>query len=161
MLSAQESFFGKMLHPVKVRIFMLVYLPSAFFSGVLPVKANEKECTVRVPFKWFSRNPFRSTYFACLAMAAEMSTGILPLSLIHKRKPGISMLVTKLEANYFKKATGTTWFTCAQGLAFKEVIEDAVRDGQSHEFIAESVGRNAEGAVVAVFKITWSFKSRT
>jgi hypothetical protein len=44
--------------------------------------------------------------FACLAMAAEMSTGVLAMAHVYKRKPAISMLVVKMEAEYFKKATG-------------------------------------------------------
>jgi hypothetical protein len=31
-----------------------------------------------------SQNPFRSTYFACLSMAAEMSTGALALGIYIK-----------------------------------------------------------------------------
>ena len=52
-------------------------LPAAFFSGVRIKEVGETKCRVSVPYKWFTQNPFRSTYFACLAMAAEMSTGAL------------------------------------------------------------------------------------
>lgn len=160
MASQQEIFFRLMRHPLRVRLFLFWFLPSAFFSGVRPVLVNENECVVKVPYKWFSRNPFKSTYFACLAMAAEMSTGILALSLIYKRKPGVSMLVTRLEAEYFKKASDVTHFTCRDGQAMKEVVLKAISDGLSHTFIAESIGCNAQGDRIAVFRITWSFKAR-
>jgi hypothetical protein len=75
---------------------------------------NEEKCIASVPYKWLTQNPFRSTYFASLAMAAEMSTGTIALSNVYKRKPSISMLVTKMEANYFKKATGTIFFNFEQ-----------------------------------------------
>ncbi|MEJ7672361.1 MAG: hypothetical protein WKF59_06555 [Chitinophagaceae bacterium] len=41
-----------------------------------------------------------------LAMAAEMSTGILAMMHIYKRSHSISMLITNMEASYIKKATG-------------------------------------------------------
>ena len=46
-----------------------------------------------------------SFYLFCLSgMAAEMSTGALALTHLYKRKPAVSMLVVKVEAEYFKKA---------------------------------------------------------
>jgi hypothetical protein len=161
MLSQQEIFFRLIRHPLRVRLFLFRYLPSAFFSGVLPVELNENACTVKVPYKWFSRNPFKSTYFACLAMAAEMSTGILALSLVYKRTPGISMLVTHIEADYHKKATEVTYFTCNDGLVLKQIVENAIKDGNSHTCAVRSTGCNAKGEKIAVFTITWSFKART
>ena len=113
-----------------------------------------------MPYKWLSQNPFRSTYFACLAMAAEMSTGALAMAHVHKRKPAVSMLVTKLAAEYHKKAVGRTVFTCEDGGALLAAIENAVATGQGQEFIARSTGRNEAGETVAVFFITWSFKAR-
>ena len=88
-------------HPVKFRMFLFSKLPSAFFSGVRVKTLDENRAVVTVPYKWFSQNPFRSTYFACLAMAAEMSTGLLGLMHSYKREPAISMLVVGLEAKYF------------------------------------------------------------
>ena len=104
MLSPTEEFIQVMKHPVKFRLFLLAKLPAAYFSGVRVIDIDETKCVVSVPYKWFSQNPFRSTYFACLAMAAEMTTGSLGMMHVRKRFPAVSMLVVKLEAAYFKKA---------------------------------------------------------
>src|SRR5215813_13773421 len=104
MTSPIQSFINLVKHPVKFRLYLLSKLPSAFFAGVRPKEIDEKKCTVTVPYKWFSQNPFRSTYFACLSMAAEMSTGSLSMMHVYKRKPPVSMLVLKVESEYFKKA---------------------------------------------------------
>jgi hypothetical protein len=61
----------------KFRLFMLQKLPAAYFSGVRVREIRPEYARVSVPYRWFSQNPFRSTYFACLSMAAEMSTGLL------------------------------------------------------------------------------------
>lgn len=142
-------------------MFLFFKLPSAFFSGVMVQDVNELKCVTSVPYKWFSQNPFRSTYFACLAMAAEMSTGILALAHVHKRNPPVSMLVVKLEANYFKKATGLTRFTCSNGMEIKSIIELAITSGEAQTFKACSIGTNSQGETVAEFFITWSFKTKS
>ena len=149
-----------MKHPVKFRMFLFLKLPSAFFSGVRIKDIDEEKCVVTVPYKWFSQNPFRSTYFACLAMAAEMSTGTLGLMHVFKRTPAVSMLVINLEANYFKKAIGITTFTCNDGLVIQQTIENAIANGEAQTIKAKSVGVNEAGEIVAEFFITWSFKKK-
>lgn len=140
--------------------FMLVKLPAAFFSGVRMRKITEQEAVVSVPYKWFSQNPFKSTYFACQAMAAEMSTGVLALGQLYKRTPPVSMLVTGLKAEYFKKATERIYFTCSDGDAIKAAVEKAIATGEGQVFNAVSTGRTAAGEVVSEFVITWSFKAK-
>jgi hypothetical protein len=160
MESNFQLFAKQMTSPVKFRMFLLSKLPSAYFSGVRVKSLDENKCEVTVPFKWFSQNPFRSTYFACLSMAAEMSTGALALGHLYKRKPAISMLVVKTEGEYFKKAVDTTTFTCDDGPGIKRMIEEAVVTGEPRTIRAKTVGRNKAGELIAEFFITWSFKAK-
>src|ERR1700741_1841914 len=129
-------------HPLKFRKFLLSNLPNAFFAGLRIKDLDETVCRVIVPYKWFTKNPFRSTYFACLSMAAEMSTGALCLTHLYKRQPPLSMLVVKVESEYFKKATGKTNFLCEDGLLIKETIEQAIQTGEAKSIRARSVGKN-------------------
>jgi hypothetical protein len=160
MGQTNSAFITSLKHPFKFRMFLLSKLPNAYFAGLRIKTLDETLCQVSVPYKWFTKNPFRSTYFACLSMAAEMSTGALCLVHLHNRNPPVSMLVVKTEAEYFKKATGKTLFTCEEGLMIKETIEQAIQTGESKTFRAKSIGRNSEGLIVADFFITWSFKAR-
>jgi len=153
-----SSFLNLIRSPLKVKLFLLTNLPSAFFSGLSIPEADESHCVVRVPYRWFTRNPFRSTYFACLSMAAEMSTGVLAMAQIYKRNPPVSMLVVKTEATYFKKATGLTSFVCSDGTAIKAAVGQAIATGEATTIKARSVGTNATGDPIAEFFITWSFK---
>ncbi len=155
-----QAFLNIVKHPVKFRMFLFSKLPSAYFSGVRVKKATEDECMVTVTYKWFSQNPFKSTYFACLAMAAEMSTGVLAMAHIYKRQPQVSMLVTKMESYYHKKATGITRFNCQEGLAIKAMIEKAVSTGEGQVITITSTGKNEQDELVAEFLITWSFKAK-
>lgn len=147
-------------HPVKFRFFLLAKLPSAYFAGIRIKEADERKCVTTIRYKWFSRNPFRSIYFACLAMAAEMSTGTLAMAHLYKRIPSVSMLPVKFEAEYFKKATGRVFFTCEDGELTLKKIEEAISSGVSTSIRARSIGLNEKGEKVAEFFITWSFKVR-
>jgi len=161
MESNFQLFAKQMTSPFKFRVFLFSKLPSAYFSGVRVKGLDENKCEVTVPFKWFSQNPFRSTYFACLSMAAEMSTGALALGHLYKRKPAVSMLVVKTEGEYFKKAVDKTTFICQDGDQIKRMIEEAVVTGEARTVRAKTVGTNKTGELVAEFFITWSFKAKS
>jgi uncharacterized protein DUF4442 len=158
MSATTSPLIKSLTHPLKFRMFLLSKLPNAFFSGVRIRKIDENSCVVTVPYKWLTKNPFRSTYFACLSMAAEMSTGALCLVHLYKRDPPVSMLVVKVESEYFKKAIGRTSFNCEDGALIQDTIERAISTGEAQTVRAKSVGKNEEGAVVAEFFVTWSFK---
>ncbi|HWJ91020.1 MAG TPA: DUF4442 domain-containing protein [Flavisolibacter sp.] len=159
--SFPSEFEALLNSPLKFRLFLLKQLPAAYFSGVHLQSVNTERCEVGIRYKWLTRNPFRSTYFACLSMAAEMSTGILAMGNVYGRKPGVSLLVTAVEGNFFKKATGRTTFRCEEGGAIRQAVEDAVRLGQPQTVRVLSSGYSEEGERVAEFFVTWSFRQKT
>jgi hypothetical protein len=159
-MDTADSFIKLVQHPVKFRLFLLTKLPSAFFCGVRLKTISMEKAEVTVPYKWLSQNPFKSTYFACLAMAAEMSTGLLSMMNTYKKEPAISMLVTGLEAVYFKKATGLSTFVCEDGNAIRNTIEEAIKSGAGKSIKVKSTGYNEQHELVAEFFITWSFKAK-
>lgn len=140
---------------------MLSRLPAAFFAGLRVKELSGHKAVVSVRYKWFTQNPFRSMYFAVQSMAAEMSTGLLASGHIYKRNPAISMLVAGIEAKFFKKATDVVSFTCNDGEAILQQIEEAVVTGEPRTIKCRSEGTDIAGDVVSEFFITWSFKART
>ncbi len=147
--------------PLAFRWFMLTQLPTAFFAGLRVAALNDTQAVIRVKQKWFNKNPFRSIYFAVLSMAAEISTGVAGLGAIYKRSPGVSMLVTATEGKFYKKATGTILFTCADVAAVHAAVDHAVATGQPVTVVCHSTGKNEQEEMVAEFWFTWSFKART
>src|ERR1700743_3919580 len=97
-----DAFQKLVASPLKFRLYLLTKLPAAFFAGLRVAKADADHCVITIPYRWSTRNPFRSIYFACLGMAAEMSTGILAMSAVYGRQPRVSMLVLGMEAGFFK-----------------------------------------------------------
>jgi deoxyribose-phosphate aldolase len=93
-------------------------------------------------------------------MAAEMSSGLIAMMHTHESKPSISMLVTNLEAEFVKKATGVTTFTCEDGKAIKDTIEKAIATGEGQSYTCTAIGKSENGEIEAIFKVQWSFKAR-
>ncbi|HVG15603.1 MAG TPA: DUF4442 domain-containing protein [Chitinophagaceae bacterium] len=152
------AFFILINHPLKFKWFLLNRLPAAFMAGLRMHHCSEQMCTVSVPFKKLTQNPFRSTYFACLAMAAEMTTGALVMAQIYKRRPSLSMLIVSMESKYHKKAIGLTRFTCSEGTLVKDIINEAYTSGTAQSIKLHSKGVNELDELVAEFWFTWSFK---
>ena len=94
-------------------------------------------------------------------MAAEMSTGLLAMAHLYNSDPAVSMLVTRLEADFFKKATERIFFTCADGQAFEDAVTGTLADGLPRTVRARAIGKNSIGEVVADFYITWSLKAKS
>lgn len=154
------SFIKTVKHPVRFRLFLLAKLPMALLAGVRVREMTEQHCMVSVPYKWLNRNPFRSAYFAVLAMAGELSTGALAMAKVMDQPVKVTFLVVKIEAEFFKKAVTRTYFTCEDGAAFSAVIEKAVTKKEPQQFTGTARGVNASGETIAVFRITWSFKAK-
>jgi len=135
-------------------------LPLAAFAGLRVVRLDEQACVVRLPGGWRTQNPFRSTYFAAQAMAAEMSTGAPALVLLREAPASIAMLVVGLRASYTKKLVGTGTFTFEGVPALRAAIARSAESSESQAVTARSTGRDATGEEVAEFEVDWSFRRR-
>ena len=153
-----NAFFLIANSPFKFRLFLLTRLPAAYIAGIRIRECNDDFCSVSVSYKWLTQNPFRSTYFACLSMAAEMSTGALAMANVYKRKPSTSMLITSVDSKYYKKAIGKTLFTCREGQAMKQTIDQAYATSTPQTIKVKSEGYNQQNELIAEFWFTWSFK---
>lgn len=133
----------------------------AFLAG-LKIKAfTENIAVVTLPYSYLTKNPFRSIYFACQAMAAEFSSAIICLQTIEDYETDLSFLVIGFEAKFIKKGTQRITFTCEKPQRQDEILEQCISENRSREITYTSIGRNENGEKVAEFLITWSFKPRS
>ena len=131
-----------------------------FIAGLRVKEFTAEKCSIAVPYRWLNQNPFSSTYFAVLAMAAEMSTGMLAFGQIFERNPSVSMLVVGMEAQFYKKAVDKITFTCSEGNLIANAIEETLRSGEGQTIKCSSIGKNEAGEKVSEFWFTWSFKAK-
>ena len=138
--------------------FLLWKLPMGFLARLRVVELGIQKGVVSVPYNYWNKNPFRSMYFAVQAMAAELSTGILVI--LHTDGENISMLVTNLDAKYYKKASTKIKFICLDGEKISASVKQAIKTGESQVCTLNSKGYDINGVCVAEFNITWSLKKR-
>ena len=127
--------------------------------GIGVRSCTEEQAVVSLPYGWRSQNPFRSTYFAAQCAAGELSTGLLCLAHLQEQPP-VSMLVTRIEAHFFKKADQTLFFKCTAGAEVARLIQTVLQSGEAQSICMVSEGRLPDDQLAAWVEITWSFKAK-
>ena len=140
--------------------FLLLKLPSAFFCGVRLRSLNDKCAVVTVTLNFLNKNPFKSMFWAVQGMAAELATGAIILSEVRNSTVPISMLVTRNEAEFLKKAKGKITFTCTDVALAKNQFATHLQSETGTRFWMQSEGVDEQGEVVSRFRFEWSIKAK-
>ena len=151
----------RLLKPWNFRAYLWRTLPLAACAGLSLRQLDESACAVGLPGGWRTQNPFRSTYFAAQAMAAEMSTGAPAMILVQGAPASIAMILRGIEAVFTKRIQGPSVFTFDDVAGMHAVIARAASSGESESYTGLSVGRGPDGAPASEFRVTWSFKRRS
>lgn len=157
---SKEAFKRIVKSPARFKMFMLAKLPMAYLSELRVTSLSDTSASITIPYKYLTKNPFESIYFACLSMAAELSTGVLCMMHVYNSDPAVSMLVVNMEASFTKKAVGIITFTCQDGAVIQTAAEKTKATGDAQTIVATSIGVNEDGDQVASFKFTWSLKAK-
>ena len=155
-----EAVRRRLLSPWAFRFYLWKMLPLAAAAGLRLRSFDGDSCTVSLPGGWRTQNPFRSTYFAAQAMAAEMSTGAPATALVAGAPASVSMLVREIRAVFTKKIVGESSFRFSDVAGMGAVVARAAAGGEGETYVARSTGRAADGSVAAEFEVTWSFRRR-
>lgn len=159
-MSVSPQFLALMQSGWKFRLFAMHNVPMAAYARIRVESLSDRQCAVSVPYSRRTTNPFKSTYFAALSAAAELSTGILAMGHLWDHRRSVAMLMVDCKAEFVKKATDLTVFECTQGEDIAAVIETARLSAEPQTLTMETVGRNSSGDIVARMAFTWSFKAR-
>ena len=144
----------------RFRLTMLRIVPMGFLCGMKVTELSETTCSVTVPFKWLNKNPFKSTFWAVLGMAAEMSSGALLTLFTFRQHPSVAMIIVKSSAEFVKKAQDITTFTCEDGQKIRQAIQQTMQTKEPELIECKMTGINLAGETVAHFTFTWSVKGR-
>ncbi len=157
---AARNYLLHLQSPWKLWLYYLKNLPSALWWGLGIKQVTASASQIIIPYNWRTKNPFRSIYFAALAGAGELSTGVLA-NMARLGRGNISMLVLEQRAEFFKKASGTTIFSCTQGDEVRATVQRAIDTMKPQKITMTGTGCNADGELVCKIHITWTFKVRT
>jgi len=155
-----EQYVSDVLSPLKFRLAMFKRLPSIFFWGAKVNVLNGDRCEIYVPYKWATKNPFKSIYFAAQCGVGEISTGLL-LDAMLRGRGSWSMLVVDFNAKFTKKATSSLTYVCNDGKRIQEAIMKAEATYEPQVIETTAIGSMSDGVEVGQMKITWSIKKRT
>ncbi|HXO18641.1 MAG TPA: DUF4442 domain-containing protein [Thermoanaerobaculia bacterium] len=156
-----EELARRLKSPFGLRWFFWRQLPLALVAGLRVRELDGERCVTTVPYGWRTQNPFRSTYFAALSMAAELSTGAPGMLATGLAPEPVALLIVGMTASFEKKATATTTFTCEDGQQAFAAVASTLASGEPARADLHSVGRAPDGTVVARFTFQWSFKKRS
>ena len=147
--------------PLRMKLFMMKQLPMGWLAGLRVDFFEEDEVRVSVPFKYLNKNPFRSVYFAVLAMAAELSSGLIAMAAVQDAGVPVSMLVLNMKADFLKKARTRITFLCTEGKRIRQSISKSIEYGSGQVVEVKVTGTDADGEPVADFWFSWTFKPKT
>ena len=155
-----EKTFRILRGSVRPKLGQFFSLPLASIAGVRIDAIDSNSTVVSLPGGWRTQNPFRSTYWAAQGMAAEMSTGLIPLAYVKSAPVPIRMILSGTSARFVKMCQGRSVFRHNAGSAVQEAMAETIKSGQSVECELSSVGYDEIGDVVSDWCFIWSFRAR-
>ncbi|MGB2734954.1 MAG: DUF4442 domain-containing protein [Saprospiraceae bacterium] len=154
-----QKIISRMLSPWVMRFYFFNQLPGAWFFGLKIKVLDHEKCVVQIPYRWSTKNPFRSIYFAALSAAAELSTGSIALAAVEGKD--MSMLVTGMSGVFLKKAKGIILFECPEVPRIVAAVKEAESNPNGSVVSVTTFGHNKDGVEVAKFTFEWSFKKKS
>jgi len=154
------SYLKKVNNSLLYRLFLMVKLPIAWISGLKVNEVTAERALVSITHRYLNKTPFKSMYFACQAMAAEMSTVLLALGYLDNHSVKISMLALDFNCSFNKKALGEIQFICDDGVLVKDAIQKAAVSNEAVVCVMASNAYDEKGDCVSSFNVTWTFKRK-
>ena len=147
-----------------IRSFGFSKVPLIFFCRPSVIKLTKETTVIKIPFKRRNKNHLNSMYFGALSVGADVAGGVLALDLIRKSGRNISLVFKDFKADFLKRPEGNTHFTCNDGQAVKNLIDEAMKTGERVHMplkIAATVPEISGSEPVAEFVLTLSLKDKT
>tara|TARA_Y100001972_G_C7659581_1_gene332494 strand:- start:29 stop:520 length:492 start_codon:yes stop_codon:yes gene_type:complete len=157
---AQQKKKEQILSGFKFWLYLISSVPMGWIAGMRIRSLDESKCVTSVPFKWLTKNPFKSMYFAVQSMAAELSTAVPCLLAVQGHKPSVAFIIVDMKASFIKKATDRVFFTCEDVPNAFKAVEKCISRQVAQTTTFKTIGKMKDGTVVAEFEFTWSFKQR-
>jgi acyl-coenzyme A thioesterase PaaI-like protein len=147
-----------------LRAFAFHKIPLLFMAGPSVVQIDDESCIISLPFQRRNKNHLGSMYFGALCIGADIAGGIMAARLLKKVKKGKGSLIFKdMQANFLKRAEGTTYFRCVDGARIAEAVKKAEESLERVDLpvkIIATVPSQFEDSPVAEFTLTLSLKVR-
>lgn len=159
MNAKKDEYKNMVLSPV-FRAGLLKVMPMGAIAGLKVTVLDDQHCKVTVPYNYVNKNPFNTTYWAVLGMAAEMASGAMVQMHTHKTNPSVSMFVTACSGKFVKRAIGVTTFICNDGQLIADKVHAAMTTMEPQTIQSNVKGYDKAGDLLVDFDFEWSIKAR-
>ncbi len=146
-----------------IRYFGLSKVPLIFYCRPSVIKLTEETTIIEIPFKRRNKNHLKSMYFGALAVGADIAGGVLAMKLIRESRRNISLVFKDFKADFLQRPEGHTHFTCNDGHAIKNLIDEATETAKRVNMplnIIATVPKISGNEPVAEFVLTLSLKDK-
>lgn len=143
--------------------FGLTKVPTLFFLQPRIIEISDKNCVIKIPLTWRSKNHLNSMYFGALAAGADCAGGFMAMNTIMRQKLPMNMVFKDFKAEFLRRAEGDVYFVCEDGLAVQKLVDDAMETGERQNMtvtVTAYVPTDRPQDPVATFELTLSVKKR-
>jgi hypothetical protein len=151
-----KNLANKLTNPWQLRLWMLTKLPMGLVSGMYVESLDENSCRVVLKDRRWIRNPFRSVFWAVMGMAAELSTGALVYA--YASGSDVRFILVGMEAEFFKKTKGKSYYFCDTGFDVLRSIELLVHPNDTSFVMLPVTAKDQAGQVLATFTFHWQLR---
>lgn len=126
------------------------------------VSVSEDHLEVMIPLNRRNKNHLNSMYFGTLSVGADVTSGFLAMIQIKQSKRNIQLAFKDFKADFLKRAEGDVYFSCHQGPAIKDLIQQAIDSGERQDMPVHVDAKvpSISDELVAKFVLTLSIKDK-
>ena len=152
---------GNYKETLSLRLFGLAKIPLLFLASPSVVGLTKKDCEIKIPLNWLTRNHLKSMYFGALAMGADCAGGLIAMDAIRKSGKKVSLIFKDFQAQFLKRAEGDVHFLCHDGEAIRKQVQETIltKKRTNRSITITAITPKDSGAEpVAKFVLTLSLK---
>lgn len=143
--------------------FGIMKIPLIAFVRPSIVKVNKKECELKIPLNYWTKNHLKSMYFGALSVGADVAGGLMAMEAIRRSKKDIQLVFKDFQANFLKRPESDVHFICKDGDKIQKQVQETLktkkRVNRTLTIIATCPKVDPEDTV-AEFKLGLSLKAR-
>lgn len=113
-----------------LNVFAITKVPLIWICRPKIIAIDNEKVVVKIPLKRRTKNHLNSMYFGVLAVGADVAGGFLAMSKAKDNNKKISLAFKQVEARFLKRPEADVVFTCTEGEAIDEVLQQSSESGE-------------------------------
>lgn len=143
-----------------LRSFGLAKVPLLLYCTPSVQALNDKQCIIKIPLNWRTRNHYHSMYFGALAVGADCAAGLMAMHHVDQCGQNVQLLFKDFKAEFLRRPEGDVHFVCNDGRAMAELVSEAVKTGErvNRKVHIDAIVPSKSAEPAATFALTISLK---